>query len=156
MADVSPQIMARRLRAFASGTGEGSLSGTLEAVARSGAKVWASSSIGTFMRDAKGGGRRSPTDRGPIRILTGTLAKAVRGPHGRSGAIETVTTSGRTVTLTKGVLLSVAKGGYNEGRTAKSGRDLSFLRPGLDASKDQIVSLARKRVRAATRRALQV
>lgn len=35
--------------------------------------------IGTYMKDAKGGGRRLPTDTGPLRIVTGRLARSLSG-----------------------------------------------------------------------------
>jgi phage gpG-like protein len=35
--------------------------------------------VGTYMRDAKGEGRRDPQDSGPLRIVTGTLARSLSG-----------------------------------------------------------------------------
>lgn len=69
--------------------------------------------IGQYMRDAKGEGRRLRADRGPLRILSGTHAKAVRGSSPASVArIETRGSFGAT--LRKGVDLSLDPGGYNE------------------------------------------
>lgn len=64
--------------------------------------------IGTYMKDAKGHGRRSPMDAGPLRIVSGRLARslATRGTTqdtgGQPEGIMEITVSGSTVTLTKG------------------------------------------------------
>lgn len=71
--------------------------------------------VGSFMRDAKGQGRRSPLDRGPLRIVTGTHAKAVRGP-GPATVARIELTGSLSAHLLKGVDVSLDPGGWNEVR----------------------------------------
>ena len=143
MADLSPDLFAARLRRWSMGAGPDSLRGALVASARQASDLVAGTSIGQFMRDAKGERpRRSVSDAGPIRIVRGTLARAVRAPDGREGGISSIKAqaSGTSVavTLEKGVDARVAPGAYNEGRRAKSGVSLSFLRPAAEASRSRI------------------
>ena len=146
MSDLTPRQASARLKAWAQGSGPGSLQAAVVKAATEAGPVIAGTSIGQFMQNGAAGVRRSATDRGPLRIVSGTLARAMRSPDGRDGGINRVSAAstgrGLTVTLTKGVSLAVAKGGYNEGRSAKSGRDLSFLRPAAEASRSRIAARA--------------
>ena len=139
--NLTPDQMASRVRQWATAELPDLLRGAL----RTAATIISATSVGRYMRDDKGGGARSPTDTGNIRILTGSLAAAAgstdEGPN-RRGAINRISTQslagGLSATLEKGVSLAAAPGGYNEGRTAKSGRDLSFLEPAVDDSRGPI------------------
>lgn len=78
---------------------EREIEGTLEEILG-----YASTRVGargaeTYMRDAKGEGRRRPPeDSGPLRILSGRLARAVRGARGRQA--DTGGQGERTTSLT--------------------------------------------------------
>ena len=143
MADYTPEQYAGRLASWRLGRGPGSLAGAMERAAMDGSATIGGISRGTFMRDDKGGGPRSATDTGALRILSGATAGAVSVAAGsglnRPGAINAVEIAvGATavqVTLEKGVDATVAPGAYNEARTARSGRDLSFLRPAAEAAR---------------------
>lgn len=51
-------------------------------------------SVGTYMRNDKAGGRRSPTDSGPLRSTSGALARGVQSRRqGSGGFASNVTTS---------------------------------------------------------------
>lgn len=145
MSDLTPAQASARLVSWTSGSGPGSLRAAVTRAATEAGPVIAGTSIGQFMQNGSRS-RRSASDRGPLRIVSGATARAMRSPDGRDGGINTVsaTSTGRglTVTLTKGVSLSVAKGGYNEGRRAKSGVSLSFLRPAAEASRSRIADRA--------------
>ena len=107
--------------------------------------------IGTYMRDAKGEGRRSPTDGGPLRILTGRLARAVAGAR-RRGSIEELTREPGALRyrLMKGVDAAQVPEAYNEtGVSNGFGRGITiparpFLAPALDDEADEITRRAQQ------------
>lgn len=108
----------------------------------------ASTAVTRFMRDAGGEPRRrSATDRGPLRIVTGRAARSLTGGGGSSDAIqETEMIGPAKVRITKG---SRAPGiAYNEMRRAKSGASLATLRPALEAEIPAIEAEAAKRLTA--------
>lgn len=55
--------------------------------------------VGTYMRNAKGEGRRSPNDSGPLRSVSSRLARAVQSRGGAFGKEYTIST-----TLTKSAI----------------------------------------------------
>lgn len=76
-----------------------------------------------FMRDALGEPvRRSRTDRGPLRKVTGTHARAVRGGSATfsPGSVERITSTALRVTLQKGIDTSLDPGGWNEVRADRT------------------------------------
>ena len=108
--------------------------------------------VGQFMRDDKGGGPRSPTDTGPLRILTGRAARSLTGGGGSQDAVNEVRIDGGVLTLTKG---SRAPGiVHNERRRAKSGASLATLTPATEAELPGIEAFAAKKLGALIARAL--
>lgn len=125
MSDYTPEQYAARLRAWSRGSGRASLTGALKQAAREGSDVIAGVSVGQFMRDAgAGAGPRSASDRGPLRIVQGTLARAVAAPDGQRGSIREITSTGTGVTLTMGVDLSVVP----YARAQEKGADFSIIK----------------------------
>jgi len=148
---VPPDVMAARLAAWVKDT----LPGVLEQAARQADTRIGQRAISSFMRDAKGEARRKKTDRGPIRRLSGTLARATRGA-GSPGAIVRVEQVGASrVRLTKGVDTKIAKGGFNEGKVARSGVSLSFLMPALTAETGWIKERTQRLATGSLRRAVK-
>ena len=98
---------------------------------------------GRYMRDrgAAEPERRSRTDTGSLRSVSGDTLRATLNQPG-AGGIERVRTTGLRALLTKGLRTEQAPGGLNEGRTAVSGRDLSFLAPAADDARPDIERIA--------------
>jgi hypothetical protein len=116
MSEMSPGMAARRLHA-------GVTAGARKVLSFASTRIGARAT--SAMRSAKGEPkRRSREDRGPLRIVTGTHARAVRGgPHAFSaGAIERISVGPLRATLEKGVDTDLDPGGYNEtGAIVKNG-----------------------------------
>ena len=112
----------------------------LERVARKAAVRIGGRSVGQFMQDAKGGPRRRPKGlSGPLRILSGTLAKAAaQDKDGVVGAVNEVKREGWIVTLVKGVDLGVVPYAriHEKGGTAGRGASIParpYLFPAVKA-----------------------
>lgn len=76
-----------------------------------------------FMRDALGEPmRRSALDRGPLRKVTGTHARAVRGGSATfsPGSVERITSTALRVRLEKGIDTAQDPGGWNEVRADRT------------------------------------
>ena len=180
MADLTPEQASARVRAWTRTGLVGALRGTAEFASATVGGV----SVGQFMRDGSGdagastpirftktgrarraGAQRFPrrrrTDVGPVRILTGRLARAVRtAQHGRDGSVNEVSALGTGtslgVRLTKGVNLAVVPEGRWEGETAASDRDLSYLAPAAQASRSVIRTRAGRDVRRSLKSAFHL
>lgn len=160
MADLTPRQAADRFRRFASG----GLAVAVRKAAAEAAPIVAGTSIGQFMQNS-GGGRRRADDRGPLRIVTGTLARAVRAPHGRDGSIREVTAEGSgsslSITLTMGVSLAVVPYArvHEMGFSGSRLRDRAevniparpYLRPAAEASRSAIATRTANIIRRAFR-----
>lgn len=146
MADRTPRQTAAAVARWAAG-----LPRVVEGELRAASARIGGRAVGTYMRDAKGQGRRSKGDRGPLRIVRGTLAGAV-GATGRGfnrpGAVNEVTTTGDRVTLTKGVDLSAVPYArvHEEGHGATPARP--YLGPAL---RDETPGIRRSLERTVTR-----
>lgn len=110
---------------------------------------WAAGQIG-HMRDAKGEGRRSPSDTGPLRIETGDYARTTT-----SGGLRRVETEGLRLRFQKGYRLAVTPQAYNETGT-RYAPARPTLEPGLqDSLRGGTESLIRRRFHAAVRSAIR-
>lgn len=147
MSKVTPAQAARALEALGR-----DLPDLLRDVLRFGNARIGANAVGR-MRDAKGEGRRAKTDRGPLRILTGTHAAAVAqgmdGPS-RRGGVARVSTEGARATLEKGMDLAVDGGGHNEVRPDRA--RFKTLEPAAEAEADGIRAYAEARLTDALRR----
>ena len=154
MADLTPKQAADRFRRFAA-------SGLVRAVrqaAEEAAPVIAGTSIGQFMQNASWT-RRPAGQGGPLGIVSGTLARAVRAPHGRDGSIREVTAEGGagtgpsgsslSVTLTMGVSLAAVPYArvHELGRGSTPARP--YLYPAAEASRSRIATRAAAIIRRA-------
>lgn len=108
--------------------------------------------VGTYMRDAKGEGRRLKTDAGPLRIVTARHARAVSVPRA-PGHIARIEAQGARVTLLKGVDLALDPGGWNEVREDRE--KYRTIGPAWRDEREATQSLASKRVAAAFARAIR-
>jgi len=188
---MTPEQFRARLARWA----EGALPGLLQDMARDASVRIGARAVGTYMRDAKGTGevsqatrlrftkdgrirrggrrythsvRRAASDTGPLRIVSGALARALR-PSGR-GAISRVSTEGLRAKLEKGVDLGVVpyariheKGGLAGRRRGARGRFTRrariparpYLAPALADEEGNIKSVAERRFLAAVRKAVR-
>ncbi len=113
MTDLSPAQAARALDLATA-----ALPAALQDVLRFGAVRMGANAVGR-MRDAKGEGRRDPDDNGPLRIVTGTHARATgvaadRLGSGSRGAINRIRVSKAKAVLEKGYDTAFDKGAINE------------------------------------------
>jgi hypothetical protein len=123
---------------------------------------WSAASA-TFMRDARGEGRRSREDTGPLRILSGDLAGAVTsgGPNS-PGKIERVRTEGYRISMEKGVDLGrVPYARIHEygGHAGRGGATFiparPYLRPALEQERPHMAALVQRTLTRSLREALR-
>lgn len=115
----------------------------------------ASVAIGRYMRDAKGEGRRRAEDRGPLRIVSGDYAKAIRG--GEEGSIDRVTETGNLrLKYEMGVSLREVPQGVNERGTDNGfGRGITIpARPTFLRALPGEIPYIKKRAEAVFRKAV--
>ena len=152
---MSPAEFRARLTRWASGA----MPGLLEDMAKLASVRIGARAVGTYMRNAKGEGRRRAGDAGPLRIATGDYARSVRG--GGRGSIERIAMTGLRAKLEKGVRLAEQPKGYNEtGVLNGFGRGIRIparptLRPALNDEADNIRSLAQRRFLSSVRKAVR-
>lgn len=108
---------------------------------------WAAGQVG-HMRDAKGEGRRSPADTGPLRIVTGDYARTTA-----SGGIRRIATEGMRLRFSKGYALGETPQAYNETGTRYAPARPTLL-PGLKDSLPGTTPLIRRRFTQYVRQSL--
>ncbi|MAQ95042.1 MAG: hypothetical protein CMM84_16125 [Rhodothermaceae bacterium] len=167
MADFTPEQFVGRLASWRLGRGPGSLSAAMERAAIDGSATIAGISRGQLMRNAKGEAkRRKASDKGPLRVVSGTLAGAVSVAAGkgfnRRGAINAVeiavNATAVTVTLEKGVDLDVVPyarihelGGTIENAFGKGIEVTIPARPYLRPAAERARPIIRRRAEALAR-----
>lgn len=188
MARMTPEEAARRLRNWH----ESYLPGALYDIGQFAGPQIAARSVGTFMRDAgasgevaqatrlrftkdgkirKGGkrytrkDRRSASDSGPLRIVTGKLARAVRSPGPQNGGLNKVVLSGLVLNIQKGVRGGVVPyGAVHEygfsGSRVRDGATINiparpYLRPAAEDARPAIAERARLLVVRSLRQAMR-
>lgn len=153
MTELTPQQAAAALDAV-----ERALPDALRDVLGFGAVRIGANAVGR-MRDAKGEGRRRSGDTGPLRIVTGTLARAVNDKPGSintEGGINRISTEGAHVILEKGVDLGVVpyarvhEKGFH-GSRVKDGATIKiparpYLEPALAAEEPAVRRFAEDRL----------
>lgn len=77
---------------------ENGLPGVLQAIVKIADTRIGARSVGTYMRNDKAGGRRSPSDEGPLRSVSGDLARGVQSRRGASGGFASRVTTSLTAT----------------------------------------------------------
>lgn len=148
MAEITPKQAAGALEAVAA-----ALPDALRDAAGHGALRIGGYAVDTFMRDAKGEGRRSPGDSGPLRIVSGRLARAVASTPDRPhpGGVNRITTDPASVLLEKGVDLGVVPYAriHERGGTAGRGARIParpYLSPALDAAAPEVQAYAQEKL----------
>lgn len=167
MADVSPEVMAKRLRSWTEGKGQYTLEGALKQVLDEGDKLIARTATSSpHMRLAN---RRPPThtgkdnlrrpgDTGPLRRVSNKLARAVQstraagGGQRAAGGVSQITYKRPVATLQKGVDLD--KVPY--ARRHEDNPKYSYLAPAAADEKKNIKRTADVAVSESLKRALNV
>jgi hypothetical protein len=122
---------------------EGGLPELLRDVLGHGATRIAGRAIGTYMRDAKGEGRRDDDDNGPLRRVSGRLSRAAASRPGNlnaPGGINRISLAGAVATLDKGIDLDVVP----YARRHEENPDYSYLAPSLSDEQANIEAFAQR------------